>query len=76
MVDQKQNLILVEDDPAVRSSMAMVLAEMGYSVRTAEDGFSALAEIRKEVPEILISDLNMPGISGFEFLFVIRRRFR
>jgi CheY-like chemotaxis protein len=44
-------------------------------VRTAEDGFKALAEIRKELPDILISDLNMPGMSGFEFLSVIRRRF-
>ena len=41
----------------------------------AEDGFSALAEIRKEVPDILLSDLNMPRMSGFELLSVVRRRF-
>jgi CheY-like chemotaxis protein len=44
-------------------------------VRTAEDGFSALAEIRKEIPDILLSDLNMPRMSGFELLSVIRRRY-
>jgi CheY-like chemotaxis protein len=44
-------------------------------VRTAEDGFSALAEFRKEIPDILLSDLNMPRMSGFELLSVVRRRF-
>jgi hypothetical protein len=44
-------------------------------VRSAEDGFAALREIRTEVPELLLSDLNMPGMSGFELLTVVRRRF-
>jgi CheY-like chemotaxis protein len=75
MADTKQILLVVDDDEAVRNSMALVFAHVGYSVRTAEDGFSALAEIRKEIPDILVSDLNMPGMSGFEFLSVVRRRF-
>lgn len=44
-------------------------------MRTAADGFSALAEIEREVPDILISDLHMPGMSGFELLRVVRRQF-
>ncbi len=44
-------------------------------MRSAEDGFSALAVIRNEIPDIILSDLNMPGMSGFEFLSVVRRRF-
>jgi CheY-like chemotaxis protein len=55
--------------------MSHVLTEIGYRVRSAEDGFSALAEIRQEIPDILLSDLNMPGMSGFELLSVVRRRF-
>jgi CheY-like chemotaxis protein len=55
--------------------MSMVLTEIGYSVRSAQDGFSALVEIRKDVPDIILSDLNMPGMSGFELLSVVRRRF-
>ena len=51
-----------------RGVLSHVLSEMGYRVRTAEDGFSALAELRKEIPDILLSDLNMPGMSGFELL--------
>jgi CheY-like chemotaxis protein len=52
-----------------------VLTEIGYSVRVAEDGLSALIEIRKEIPDMILSDLNMPGMSGFEFISVVRRRF-
>jgi CheY-like chemotaxis protein len=48
---------------------------MGHSVRMAEDGFSALKQIGDAVPDILLSDLNMPRMSGFELLSVVRRRF-
>ena len=48
---------------------------MGWRVRTAKDGFSALEEIHHEIPEILLSDLNMPGMTGFELLTVVRRKF-
>jgi CheY-like chemotaxis protein len=44
-------------------------------VRDAPDGFSALAEIRDEIPDLIVSDLNMPNMSGFELLSVVRRRF-
>jgi DNA-binding NtrC family response regulator len=44
-------------------------------VRTAEDGNSALTALCDEMAEILISDLNMPGMSGFELLTVVRSRF-
>jgi len=68
-------LLVVDDDPCVRELLSYVLAEIGYQVRTAEDGFSALDEIRREVPDVLLSDLNMPGMSGFELLVVVRSRF-
>jgi CheY-like chemotaxis protein len=44
-------------------------------VRSAADGFAALRELRRESPEILLSVLYMPGMSGFELLSVVRRRF-
>lgn len=53
----------------------MVLEELGYSVRTAEDGHSALREIHQESPDILLSDLKMPGMSGFELLTNVRQLF-
>ena len=54
-------LLIADDESSIRESLSQVLSEIGYSVRTAEDGFSALREIQSEVPELLLSDLNMPG---------------
>jgi CheY-like chemotaxis protein len=48
---------------------------LGYFVRTASDGFTALQEIRKQIPDVLLSDLTMSGMSGFELLSVVRRLF-
>jgi CheY-like chemotaxis protein len=55
--------------------LSELLSDYGYGVRSARDGFSALAEIAKEIPDLIVSDLNMPGMSGFELLSVVRRRF-
>ena len=68
-------LLIVDDDPSIRALLSEVLTEIGFSVRSAEDGFSALAEIQEEIPDILLSDLNMPNMSGFELLSVVHRRF-
>jgi CheY-like chemotaxis protein len=71
----KNNLLLVEDDVELRTLLTAILTRSGYKVRAAEDGFSALAETRLAMPDIVLSDLYMVGMSGFELLSVIRRRF-
>ena len=68
-------MLVVDDDPAIRNILSVVLGEIGYQVRAVEDGFAALIEIRKDAPDILLSDLNMPGMSGFELLCVVRHQF-
>ncbi len=68
-----RSCLVVEDDPVMRTLLSDVLASRGHEVRSAEDGFSALALMRMQLPEILLSDLNMPGMSGFELLSVVRR---
>jgi CheY-like chemotaxis protein len=52
-----------------------LLHKEGYQVTTANNGFDALLKLKEVVPEVIISDLNMPKMSGFEFLSVVRRRF-
>jgi CheY-like chemotaxis protein len=75
MQDQKTSILIVEDDESVRTSLTQVFTVIGYRARCAEDGLAALAAMREEVPEVLLSDLNMPRMSGYELLSVVRRRF-
>ena len=49
--------------------------EAGYVVRVAVDGLDAIGKLREGLPALIISDLNMPLMSGVEFLNVVRRRF-
>jgi CheY-like chemotaxis protein len=71
----KASLLIVDDALSIRMVLSQILASNGYTTRSAEEGFSALTEIRRDVPDFLISDLNMPGMSGFELLRVVRRQF-
>ena len=71
----KYRILVVDDEPLLRQTSAMVLTDGGYEVRTAGDGFEALIEMRQALPHLIISDLSMPNMSGFELLSVVRRRF-
>lgn len=75
MNHKKTNILIVDDEPILRATFSAILCESGYRVRSSSDGFSALAEIDSEIPDILLTDLDMPGMSGFELLAVVRRRF-
>jgi len=71
----KTRILVVEDDISVRLTISQLLSEQGYEVTTAADGFDALLRLQQEVPHLILSDLNMPQMSGFELLSVVRRRF-
>jgi len=73
--EARNTLLLVEDDAQIRLLLSMILGHVGYDVQVAADGFSALRSMRQTLPEIILSDLNMPGMSGYELLSVVRRRF-
>lgn len=68
-------VLLADDDEAWLTSTAAVLSQEGYIVLTARDGFEALAELQGSLPEIIISDLKMPNMPGFELLAIVRQRF-
>ena len=74
MPNLQKRILIVDDEESIRTSISLEFSEIGYSVRCAEDGFAALRQIRRQIPDILLSDLNMPGMSGFELLSVVRRR--
>lgn len=71
----KAAILFVDDEPCMRELMAMILNEEGYEVATAIDGFDGLVQLRNAIPDLIISDLQMPRMSGVEFLSVVRHRF-
>ncbi len=68
-------VLIVDDEPLVLQTSAAIARSFGFAVRTAEDGFAALKLLRDVLPDIILSDLRMPNMSGFELLSIVRRRF-
>jgi CheY-like chemotaxis protein len=71
----KFRILVVDDEECIREVFGQLLQREGYEVATAKDGFDALLKLKQFLPDVIISDLNMPRMSGFEFLSVVRRRF-
>ena len=68
-------ILFVEDDQGLREVGFHLLKSQGYDVIAAEDGFEALIALKRSLPDVIISDLRMPNMNGFELLSVVRRRF-
>ncbi len=75
MASFNYRLLVVDDEPCIRDLLQTSLSMRGYEVRVAKDGFDALAQMRGALPDLILTDLKMPNMSGFEFLSVVRRRF-
>jgi two-component system, OmpR family, KDP operon response regulator KdpE len=65
-------ILIVDDEPQIRRVMLTTLASHGYSVVEAGSGEEALEKIRAERPDLIILDVNMPGMSGLETCAEIR----
>src|ERR1019366_2450437 len=68
-------VMLVDDDPSLRALLSRKLEEEGFETLEATDGIDGLVKLRNELPGVIIADLQMPRMSGFEFVSVVRRRF-
>ncbi len=64
-------VLLVDDEPLVRASTADMLAELGYEVVEAESGSEALAKVDLRVPDLVITDHLMPGLSGTDLALIL-----
>jgi DNA-binding response OmpR family regulator len=65
-------ILMADDEPYILEIMAKKIAQAGYKVVTAPDGEEALAKIKSEDPDIILLDLNMPKMDGFEVLKNLR----
>ena len=72
---ETKTILLVDDEPSIRIISGALLRRAGYEVMLAADGFEALQRIREKVPDLVITDLRMPNMNGFELLAVLRSKF-
>lgn len=72
---QPKTILLVDDEPSIRLILSAVLRHAGYNIEVAEDGYVALHKISESAPDLVITDLRMPNMNGFELLAVLRTRF-
>src|SRR3954451_11138795 len=68
-------ILVVDDDVSIRETATLILESEGFEGLTAEDGVEGLHSLSQCLPDLIISDLNMPRMSGFQFLAVVRQRF-
>ena len=68
-------ILVVDDDLSIRETATLILESEGFEVLSAADGVEGLHSLSKSLPDLIIFDLNMPRMSGFEFLAVVRQRF-
>lgn len=68
--NQEHGILVVEDDPAIRRLVTMVLQRHGYRIDVAADGLEAVLKLGVSEYDVIILDLMMPNLDGFTFLSV------
>jgi chemosensory pili system protein ChpA (sensor histidine kinase/response regulator) len=66
------SILVVDDDPNMRELLRIHLANAGYNVEVAKDGLEAGYGLLRSRPDLIISDVNMPHLDGFELVMAMR----
>jgi signal transduction histidine kinase len=72
---EKERILVVDDEGTVREMVSKIIEHIGYEVVTAEHGSKALDIMRKEPFTILVTDIKMPGMDGFELMKAVKTEF-
>ena len=70
---EEGQILVVDDDEDIRDFISLALSGEGYRVRTAPDGAAALEEVRRTRPKLILLDMQMPVMSGWEFAQAYRQ---
>jgi chemotaxis protein histidine kinase CheA/CheY-like chemotaxis protein len=71
---RRQRVLVADDSPVVRELVSEILTAAGLEVEQVPDGASALESVLQSEPDLLVSDVEMPRMNGFELLAEVRRR--
>jgi CheY-like chemotaxis protein len=66
------NILIVDDDEGIRELLRLHLSAAGYEVNVAEDAIAAGYLVLRSPPDLIISDINMPHMDGFEFVAALK----
>jgi DNA-binding response OmpR family regulator len=70
--DKKTRILIIDDDVGFRDLLRLHLSAAGYQVQVAEDGVTGGRALLAQTPDLIVSDLNMPFLNGFELLSLLR----
>lgn len=65
-------VLIVDDEPSIRQLVATLLTLEGFDVTTAPDGRAALEQVQADAPDVVLSDVRMPHMTGYELLAALR----
>jgi CheY-like chemotaxis protein len=71
----KARILIVDDDPCIRESLGMLLTFTGYEVGIASNGATAVSYLMGSLPDLIVTDLNMPEMSGLELIAHVHTRY-
>ncbi len=71
----KPQILVVDDEASIRESLGMFLLSAGYDVTLAENGVNAVSQMTRTVPDLIVTDLCMPQMSGIELISHVRRQY-
>ncbi|MGE5258641.1 MAG: response regulator [Hyphomicrobiales bacterium] len=74
-MSEKWNVVLIDDEEDIRDVMSVALADAGYEVRAAADGETGLRLCAEATPQIVITDIRMPGMDGLQVLERLKKQF-
>lgn len=69
------SILIVDDEEMMRTLLDRILSREGYKIRSAEDGVVALEVLKAEKVDIVISDMKMPRMNGFELLKIVKKEY-
>ena len=71
--NRKKHILIIDDEPAWRNVLTHFLKHQGYEVKSADSGSQALKTLARFTPDLILSDVRMPDMNGFDLLDTIKR---
>ncbi len=76
MIEKSKEIMVVDDEAGIRALLSDALIQGGYSVTLAKDGKDSLRQLNKRRFDLLITDINMPRLSGLELIRMMKKKRR